>query len=220
VAEEEDIFLREIDEDLKAERLAKIWDTYGTYAIAGALALVIGVAGTKGWQSYDLSQRMDQGERFAQAEQLVTDGKTEDALSALQGMAKDAGAGYAMLARFRAAALVGKQGDSAGAAGMYAALADDNDVNVIYRDLAVVLGALQELESNKTGDALVARANELSKAESPWRHNAQEVQALSALGGGDTKAADEIFKQLADAAGAPQGVRARAREMLNITGNN
>jgi hypothetical protein len=220
VADEDDVFLREIDEELKADRLAKVWDTYGNYAIAGALALVIGVAGTKGWQSYDLNQRMEQGERFAQAEQLVTEGKTEDALSALQGMAKDAGAGYAMLAKFRAAALVGKQGDTAGAAGMYAALADDSNVDSIYRDLAVILGALQELESSKTGDTLVARANTLSKANGPWRHNAQEVQALSALGGGDTKAAGEIFKQLADAAGAPQGVRARAREMLNITGNN
>ena len=54
MADEQDVLLREIDEELKQERLHKLWDRYGNYAISGALALVIGVAGIKGWQSYDL----------------------------------------------------------------------------------------------------------------------------------------------------------------------
>ena len=220
MAEEHDVLLREIDEDLKQERLEKLWNTYGNYAIAGALVLVIGVASIKGWQSYDLNQRMEQGERFASAQQLAQDGKTEDAISALDAMAQDAGAGYAMLARFRAAALIGENGDAAGAAAMYAALAEDGGLQDVYAELAVVLGALQELETSKTGGKLVEQAIALAKAEGAWRHNAREIEALAALGGGDLKAAGAIFKELADTAGAPQGIRNRAREMLNITGNN
>lgn len=220
MADEQDVLLREIDEDLKQERLEKLWNTYGNYAIAGALVLVIGIAGLKVWQNYDLGQRMQQGEQFASAEQLVIDGKTEDAIGVLETMAKDAGGGYGMLARFRAAALVGDSGDGAGAAAMYAALADDGGIDSVYRELAVVLGALQELESSKTGGKLVERAAGLAQANGVWRHNAREIAALAALGGGDLKAAGAIFKELADAPDAPQGIRARAREMLIITGNN
>ena len=220
MADEQDVLLREIDEELKQERLYKLWDRYGNYAISGALAIVIGVAGIKGWQSYDLDKRMEQGERFAAAEKSAMDGKPEDALSALKGLTKDAGQGYAMLARFRVAALTGENGNAAGAAGLYGSLAEDAALEMVYRELAVVLGALQELDSTGKGGPLVARATKLAKAKSAWRYNAREVEALAALAKGEIKAAGAIFKELSSAAGVPQGVHARAREMLNITGNN
>ncbi len=220
MADEQDVLLREINEDLKQERLAKLWNTYGNYAIAAALALVLGVAGTKAWQSYSLSQHQAQGERLAKAARLADDGKSKDALGELQALAKDAGKGYAMLAAFQAAALTGKEGDPAKAATMYAALADDGGLAAIYRELAVVLGALQELESGAKGGKLLARAGELAKGNGPWRFNAREVAALAALSGGETKAAEVIFKELSQAAQAPGGVKSRAAEMLKMAGNN
>jgi len=220
VADEQDVLLREIDEDLKQERLAEAWNKYGNYAIAGALALVIGVAGTKFWQSYDLEKRQEQSVQLAEAQRLAADGKTDDAIAALDKLRADAGAGYAMLARFRAAALTGKKGEPAKAAEMYAALADDSGINAIYRDLAVVLGALQELEATPAGGKLTARAAEIAKGNGPWRFNAREVEALAALGSGDTKAADTVFQALSKEAAAPRGLRARATEMTKITGNN
>lgn len=220
MADEQDVLLREIDEDLKNERLAKIWNTYGNYAIAGALVLVIGVAGTKAWQSYDLDQRRSQGEQLAEAARLADDGKSSDALSALQKLATDAGGGYAMLARFQAAAITGRDGDAAKAAELYGALAADSSIGSLYRDLATVLGALQEIDAGKLDGQLLTKAAGIAKAAGPWRHNAREVEALSALASGDKKAADGIFKELSEAADAPQGLRSRAGEMLKITGNN
>lgn len=220
MADEQDVLLREIDEDLKHERLAEIWKTYGNYAIAGALVLVLGVAGTKGWQSYQLSQHRAQGDRMAQAQRLIDDGKPKDALAQLQSLATDAGKGYAMLAKFRAAALTGQEGDAAKAASQYAALADDSGIDALYRDLAVVLGALQELAGGGKGGNLVTRAAENAKGTGPWRFNAREVGALAALGSGDMKTAGTIFKELSEAAAAPNGVKSRATEMLKVTGNN
>jgi len=220
VADEQDALLREIDEDLKQERLTDAWNKYGNYAIAGALALVIGVAGTKFWQSYDLDNRRAQSTQLAEAQRLADAGKTDDALAALDKLQADAGAGYTMLARFRAAALISKKGDAAKAADAYAALADDSGIAALYRDLAVVLGALQELEAEPAGGKLTARAAEIAKGSGPWRFNAREIEALAALGGGDKKAADAIFQALSQEASAPRGVKARAAEMLKITGNN
>jgi hypothetical protein len=49
VAEDTDDHLfEEIEEDLRAERYAKLWKRYGKFVIAGFIALIVGVAGFKG----------------------------------------------------------------------------------------------------------------------------------------------------------------------------
>ena len=217
MADEHDVLLREIDEELKQERLFKLWKNYGNYAIAGAVAFVIGVAAIKGWQSYSLEMRMEQGETFAAAQESATKKHSNDALIALQNLTQDASRGYAMLARFRTAALIGEKGDPSDAAKIYAALADDESIDKIYRELAVVLGALQELNNTEHSNKLIERAKNLAKSEGVWRHNAREIEALAALANGKNTAANAIFKELSNTAGIPQGIRARAREMLDVT---
>ncbi len=214
----DDPLLREINDELKQERMSKLWKAYGGYAVGGALALVIGVAGIQAWRSYDLNRRTEAGERFAAAQALVEKNKPADAVAAFEAIAKD-GDGYALLARFRAAALLGTSGDAGAAVAAYVALADDNDVEPLYRDLAVVLGTFQELNASggKSG-ALKDRAQTLAKGDGPWRLSAKEATALVALARGDRKTANALFKELAEYAGAPQALRGRANEMLKITG--
>ena len=217
MADEHDVLLREIDEDLKQERLFKLWKDYGNYAIAGVVAIVIGVAAFKGWQNYSLALRMEQGESFAAAQEEATKKHSDDALIALQNLTQEAGRGYAMLARFRTAALMGEKGNSSEAANIYATLADNGSIDKVYRELAVVLGALQELNNTERSNKLIERAKNMAKAEGVWRHNAREIEALAALANGKNTAANAIFKELSNTAGIPQGIRARAREMLSIT---
>ena len=51
MADQQDILLREIDEELKQENLQQIWNKYGTLIVGGAFLLVAGVAGFQGWKS-------------------------------------------------------------------------------------------------------------------------------------------------------------------------
>ena len=217
MAEEHDVLIREIDEELKQERLLKLWKNYGNYAIAGAVAFVIGIAAIKGWQSYSLKIRMEQGETFAAAQESATKKHSDDALVALQTLTRDASRGYAMLARFRTAALMGEKGDPSAATNIYASLANDDSIDQVYRELAVVLGALQELNNTERNNKLIERAKILAKSEGVWRHNAREIEALAALANGKKSVAKAIFKELSNTAGIPQGIRARAREMLGVT---
>ncbi len=216
MADEQDLLLREIDEELKQENLQKIWKKYGTLIVAGSIALVAAVAGFKGWQSYELNQRIEQGERFAAAQKLAGDGKADAARDAFAAMAEDSTAGYTMLARFQLAALAANSGDTAGAVGSYQAIADDGAVADVYRDLAVVLGALAEIDSKAGAGALTARAEQLVQGSSPWRFSAKEVSALAAMKNGDNKTARMRYDELAKEAAAPQGLRTRAGEMLNV----
>ncbi len=215
---EDDLLFREIDEELRQDAFQKLWQAYGKYVFTGAVVLVLGVAGFKGWQSYDISAREALGARFQSAADLVTAGNTDEALKTFSEIANDGG-GYQMLARFNQARIYARQGDSAGAAAAYRALAGDGAIDSLYRDVAVILGAYQELNDPGADLPGLAKRLEALRAEtSPWRYSAREISGLLARRSGNRAQAKELFQGLANDPRAPQGVRARAQEMLSIIG--
>ena len=216
MADEQDILLREIDEELKQENLQQIWKNYGTLIVGGSLLLVAGIAGFQVWKANDLNNRIELGERFVAAQSLANAGKESDAQNAFDTIAKDAPAGYQMLASFQLASLAAKQGDLDSAIGAYKNLADDDGVDSVYRDLAVVLGAFVELDSKSESAGLVARADEMASGFGPWRFTAKEIVALAALKSGNIEMARTRYEELNNEAAAPQGIRARARNMLDV----
>ncbi len=216
---EDDILFEEIDDELRHDQANKLWQAYGQYVIGLCVAIVIGVGGFKGWQHYDLSTRQAAGESFAAAMQLATDNKTEDSFNALSDIAADGTAGYKMLARFSQARLMAQKNDSPGAAEAYRSLAEDASLDSLYRDMAVILGTLVELNIAGTDwVGLEQRLQPLRAEISPWRFSAREISALIAQKTGGKSKARDLFKGLSDDRNAPQGVRARAQEVLSILG--
>ena len=125
-----------------------------------------------------------------------------------------------MLSRFREAGLLVSTGDLDGAARIYQALADDSEIEATYRDLAVILGVLQEMNQPDGGHGkLIGSVAALNTSDNPWRHSAREILAFSALQSSDKASARNLLSQLANDATAPAGVRARSAEMLAIVGN-
>ncbi len=112
----QDSLFREIEEDLRQEHWARLWKRYGNYVAGAVIAVVLSVAGYQGWRAYDIATRQSDGERFAAALKLAGDKQVQAAAKAFAGLAADATAGYALLARFQAAALLAKRGEPAAAA--------------------------------------------------------------------------------------------------------
>jgi len=216
---EDDLLFQEIDEELRQDQFHVLWQKYGKLAIAGTVAAVIGVAGFQGWKSYDISARNALGESFTAAQNLIAENKWQPAEKALAAIAADGKAGYPLLARFQQARLLARQGDNSGAALAYKSLADDASLDPTYRDLAVVLGALQEINLEGADlQGLEGRLKPLLAASNPWRFSAGEITGLLALRSGDTDGARKTFTALSEDRQAPQGIRARAQEMLSIIG--
>ena len=214
MAEENDALFKEIDEELRQDKANEVWKAYGNYIIGGALALILGVAGFQAWQSYDTNQRMARGKSFDAALVLSSGNKTDEALVAFGKIAEGNNDGYAQLARFREAGLLAAKSDYAGSAAVYKSLSEDDGLDQQYRDLAVVLGALQELNSPGGDTSLTDRLESLVAATNPWRHSAREALGIAALKNGDKTKAREQFKAIADDATTPQGLAQRAGEML------
>ena len=212
-----DGLFREIDEELRQEHYANLWKKYGTYIIGAALALVVGVAGFQGWRNYDVSTRTAEGMRFAEAQRLMHGDQNEAAARAFASLVADANAGYALLARFQDAVLLAGQGDHAGAIIAYRELAGDTGIDVLYRDLALVLGALHEIDTADRA-TLSQRIAPLTSDDNPWRYSAREIMAILARRNGDAGKTRELYSGIANDVAAPSGIRARAQEMLAIVG--
>ena len=96
-------FFREVDEDVRRDRIIGIWTRY-RYVFIGLAVLV--VAGTGAWRAYEYNR--DQATeaantKFEAAVQMARDGKSTEAAAAFDALSKTAPKGYASLARLRAA---------------------------------------------------------------------------------------------------------------------
>ena len=207
-----DIF-QEIDEELRRENFAKLWQRYGSYLVAVAVLIIVAVAAVVGWRAYQLRVHQAEGERYALALDLARQGKDKEAADVFAEVSRQARGGHAMLARFEEAALKEKGGDTKGAIAIYDALIADGSVDTAYRDLARLMAAQDEL---KVGDsqAVLARVAPLTSATNPWHPTALELTALAQLKAGNTAEARAVYQRIADDLAAPQGLRARAAEIL------
>jgi hypothetical protein len=206
-----DIF-REIDEELRRDNFFKLWQRYGKYVIAAAVIAVAVTALAVGWRQYRVRQSQADGVRFAAALDLAHQGKDKDAADAFGAMAQDAHKGRALLARLEEAALRAKSGDADGALGLYDAISKDGSIDQTYRDVATLMAA--RLELDKDPKQAQARLAPLTDAKNPWHASALELTAVAQLQAGDKDAARTTYQRIADDLAAPQGLRARAAEMV------
>jgi hypothetical protein len=206
-----DIF-KEIDEELRRENFAKLWQRYGYYVIGFLVAVVILTGLVMAWRGYQARLRAEEGERYQVAMALLHQGKVKEADAAFAAMGQDS-TRRAVLARFETAAIQAQTGDKAGAVARYEAIAGDAAVDPSFRDLATIL-AVQNGLANGDPKRLIERLQPLTAGSGPWQPSALELTALAQLKAGDKKAAHATFQRLADDLAAPQGMRTRATEMV------
>ncbi|MDA1089730.1 MAG: tetratricopeptide repeat protein [Proteobacteria bacterium] len=215
----DDILFQEIDEELRQDRAHQLWQAYGKYAIAAVVVIIAAVGGYQSWRNYDLSTRRAAGERFHAAMGLAATNKNDAAFKAFADIAADGSKGYQLLARFSQARILAQNGKSLDASLAYRVLADDVSVDSLYRGLATILGAYQDLNSPGADfAALKQRLQPLMAKTDPWRFSAQEITGLLSMRSGDKTKARELFSALDKDRDTPQGVRTRAQEMLSILG--
>jgi len=206
-----DIF-REIDEELRRDNLRELWSRYGRYIIAVAVFALLVAGGIVAWQDHQLSERRAQSTRYASALTLARDGKESDAVKVFAAIAHEGG-GYAVLASFEEAGLLAKSGDREAAAAAYDRIAEASDVDPNLRGLAVLLSVMQRMPQADP-HTTIDRLGPLTASGNPWRPSAIELTALARLQSGDKSGALDLFKSLADDPATPQGLRARAAEMV------
>ena len=201
-----DIF-REVEEDVRREKLEKFWKAYGDYLIALAAAIIIGVAGFQLWQRYEAAQRDKASAAFSTAQRI---GDPKAAAIAFADLAKTAPKGYRLLARLEQAHSLLASGQRDAALAIYKEIADEDKGGIGAVARLRQAWALADTSSRADLETMLAPLREPSGA---WKQLADEVLAYSDYRNNQIAKAASEFDALANDNGTPQQLRVRARAM-------
>jgi hypothetical protein len=178
------------------------------------VAIVIGTAAWRGYEYWDNHASSQSGDRFIAALTLASEGKNDEALSALAAIEKDGTGAYPVLAKMRAASVQQAKGDAAAAVEIYRQVGNDNAAPQAVRDLAKMRAAFILVDTG-TYEQVAAEAEILSAQGHVLANSAREALGLSAYKAGNMPQAKQWFQQIVNDAGAPRNVVNRAQIMLD-----
>ena len=209
-----DIF-REVDEDLRRDRMELLWKRHSNTLLAAAVLIVLATAAGVAWRDWQRRQDEALGLKFVQAEALAKSDPAH-AAATLEGFAANGSDGYRLAARLEAATIRATGTDKPGGIAALKAITADSGVPQAYRDLATIDAASDALDTAPAAE-IIASVQPLTVAPNPWRFTALEVTALAQLKSGNEAASLKIYQQLADDLDAPQSIRQRAAEIGGAT---
>jgi len=211
----QDNLLREIDEDIRRERLGKLWGRFGVYIIAAFVLVLVAVGGYQFWHYRTEAARQEASVRYAAALALAATDRTA-AEQQLAAIASDGPAGFAVLAGLRQATLLAEGGDIQAAREAYQRVQRAAG-DPLYRDLAVVREAMLALQAEAVpidADAIAGKLEPLKAEGNAWRFTARELSAVLASRTGRIDEARSLLTELAADPRVPSDMRERAQQML------
>lgn len=184
---------REVDEELRSDRMRNLWRRFGPFVIGAAVVIVVLVAVNEGWSWWQKSTAARSSDQFYAALELAESGDPGAAREALEAVVAEGSGAYPTLARFREASLLAAN-DSEAAIAAYDALATATTDSRL-RDLALVLAGYLIVDSGDVA-AVQQRVGGLAAEGNPMRHAAREIIGLTQYRAGDAEAALATFESL------------------------
>ncbi|SEJ23202.1 hypothetical protein SAMN05428950_1011534 [Sphingomonas sp. OV641] len=210
-------FLREVDEELRKEQAAALWRRWGL-AIAALVALGLAIfAGYLYWQHQQREAAGREGEQLQLVWDNLAAGQTEKAAPQIAELTKSDSSGYRAVALFTQADLLLQKNDLKGAAAKFGAIAADQSLAEPFRQLALVRQTMAEYDTIKP-DQVVARLRGVAVPENAYFGSAGELVALAYLKQGRRDLAGRLFGQIAQAEQVPPSIRQRAVQMAGVLG--
>lgn len=213
----QDAFLREVDEEVRFDRLSGFGRRWGRQLAIALVAALIALAAWLYWQHRRDEQAAARGETLSQVLAEVDAGRDTGASAKLGQIAASNAAGYADAARVAQAGLLASRGDAKVAAAAFANIAADGRVPQTVRDLALVRQTALEYDTLSPA-TVVARLTPYAVAGNPWFGSAGEMVGLADLKQNKPADAGRLFAALARDRQVPDTIRARAVRVAGMLG--
>jgi hypothetical protein len=213
-----DIF-SEVDEEVRRERLKKLWERYGVLVIAACVLLVAAVAGWRTYEWYQAKKAAEAGAAFEAAVVLAEQGKSKEAVEAFRKLEAEGTPSYRMLAKLREAGQLAQsdlQDDRKQAIALYDQLAGDTGLGRTMQDFAAVRAALILLDTASYDD-MRARLEPLTAPDRTFRHSARATLALSAWRAKNPTAMQRWTDMILADAETPAGTRGQIQMLLALS---
>lgn len=213
-----DVFMREVDEELRRDEMMAFGRKYGMAIVALIVLALIAFGGALYWRYHKQQIAGQQGEQFQAALASLASGN-EAAAKPLDTLAQSKSGGYRAMALFSQGDLLLKKNDLKGAAGKFAAIANDASLAAPFRDLALIRETSAEYDSLKP-QVVVDRLRPLAVKGNPWFGSAGEMVAIAYLQMSRRDLAGRLFSQIAQDDGVPDSIRQRAVQMASLLSND
>ncbi|RFU13884.1 hypothetical protein DZD18_04070 [Rhodobacteraceae bacterium W635] len=202
-----DSFIEEVNEELRRDRLYRLFRKWGWLPILVILILVGGAA----WREYRIAQDRAEAEAFGDALITALDREEVDArIAGLQGV-EATGQEAQMLVTLLLAAEQSTAGATEEAAANLRALAGRDDISRRYADLAMLKAHLLD---PRDFESAMSELTQLARPGRPYRPLAMEQQALLHVGIGDREAAIDTLRLLEEDSQTTPGLQQRASQLI------
>jgi hypothetical protein len=214
MVDKNDTLLREVEDELRQDRLRKLWDRYGTYVVGGLAAFIVGLFIYQQVEASRVAAEQAAGARFEAARRLLADKKDGEAQAALSDIGKNGPGGYAALARLQQAGTYVKADKTTEAVAAYDAVAGDSATDAVLRDFARLqaaglrLGAADWTEMQNRLSTLIDERN-------AFRVNARELLGLAARSAAKTDEARKLFLQVLGDSKASPAIKERVNGYMS-----
>lgn len=188
-ARADDLLIREVDDDLRAERIHNLWNKFGSLLIGACVTVVLATIAYQMANSYRNSSAEENTAILLEAQSFADKGQIETAVKKLEPL-MDKKDGSAYIAKLQNAALSKNTK-------YYSELSKQNDYPAI-RDVA-------HIESGQTSSV---------KADSAFYSIAAEQKAVALIENNKTNEARLLLLKLLDNKAIPNSQRARLNELL------
>lgn len=210
-------FVREVDENLRRDRLQNFLKKNGSWLIAGVILFLAASGGFIWWQQHQMQRSGEQVEKLAEIYKDVGGGNMAQAPQRLDELATSGSKAVRASALFARAAVALQQGDNKLAISTYKSIGDDTGLPEPYRNAALIRQTALEFDQLKPED-VIGRLEPLAKPGEPWFGTAGEMTALAMIKQGRKPEAGQLFAAIAKDGTVPQTIRARAVQVAGTLG--
>ena len=210
-------FLREVDENLRRDRLRDFARNHGGWIIAGVILFLVASGGFIWWQQHQVDRSQAQVEELSTIYKDIGSGKVAQAPKQLDELAKSGSKAVRASALFSRAALALQQNDHKLAIAKYREVAADSGLPEPYRDAALIRQTALEFDQIKP-DEVISRMQPFAKPGNAWFGSAGEMTALAMIKQGKKDQAGRLFAAIAKDKTVPESIRARAVQIAGSLG--
>ena len=210
-------FLREVDENLRRDRLRDFGKKYGNWIAVAVVLFLAASGGFIWWQQHQVKASEGEVEQLAQVYRDVGTGNSTKAPAQLDELAKSGSKAIRASALFTSAALALEKNDHKAAIANYREIAADSAFPQPYRDAALIRQTALEFDQIKP-DEVISRLEPFAKPGKPWFGTAGEMTALAMIKQGKKDQAGRLFAAIAKDKSVPESIRGRAVQIAGTLG--
>jgi hypothetical protein len=210
-------FLREVDENLRRDRLRDFAKRHGSWLVVAVLLFLAASGGWIYWQHRQLQRSEEQVEQLAQVYKAIGNGNLNGPAKQLDQMSESGRKAVGASAAFARAALAIQQNDLKLATAKYRDLAADSSLPQPYRDVALIRQTGMEFDQIPPQE-VISRLEPLAKPGNPWFGTAGEMTAMALIKQNKKTEAGRLFAAIAKDKGVPEPIRDRALQLAGSLG--